>query len=139
MAPYFRFNIPCATTSTTTTTTTVLQRTITVYARQIAPTTDLDLHYSTDGGSTWNFSNFGGSSISTTCAIVATFIVPNASSLNVRIGSDSSLSAIYSSNLVLGTTCPAWDFDSSECSWALNTLANRNYALTANQENSKTC
>jgi len=134
--PYFRFNASCATTSTTTTNTTILQITITVYARQISPTTNLDLHYSTDGGSTWNFNL---SSISTTCAIVATFVVANGSSLNVRIGSDISLTTVYSSNLVLGTSCPAYNSGTAQCSWALNTLANRTYALTADYQNTNAC
>lgn len=136
MAPYFRFNIPCATTSTTTTTTTIQQYSITLYARQIAPTVDMDFHYSTDGGSTWNFV---GTSISTFCSNVATISVPSGSNASVRIGSPTVLSTVYSSNRTTNsTTCPTWVATGS-CEWPILTNANRNYAFTANSEETGTC
>jgi hypothetical protein len=129
---------PTTTTSTTTTTTTVAQAQINVYATQVAPTSNLDFHYSTDGGSSWNFA--GSSGITTSCSQVLIITVDQGSSLTVRIGSDSSLSSVYTSNRASGTSCPTWNAGTSVCEWSLLTnLATRDYAFTVNVEESGVC
>jgi hypothetical protein len=124
--------------SGTTTTTTVAQAAITIYARQIAPTTPLDFHYSTDGGSTWQFA---GVSIGETCTNVTTITVPQGTSLVLRAGSPTNINAIYSSNRAnASTTCPTWDTASDACTWpTLTNVPTRNVAFTINQEQSETC
>ena len=129
---------PTTTTSTTTTTTTEAQAQINVYARQIAPTYNLDFHYSTDGGSTWNFA--GGSALTTSCTQVLTITVAQGTDLRVRIGSDSNINTVYTSNRSADANCPTWDSGTSVCEWVLLTnIANRDYAFTANVEESGAC
>jgi hypothetical protein len=122
----------------TTSTTTVAQAAITIYARQIAPTTPLDFHYSTDGGSTWNFV---GVSIGETCSNLTTITVPQGTSLVLRAGSPSNINAIYSSNRAnASSTCPTWDAGSDACTWpTLTNVPARDVAFTVNQEQSETC
>ena len=123
---------------TTTTTTTVALANINLYAVQIAPTVSLDFHYSTDGGSTWNFV---GTTIGTSCSNVATLTFPIGTTLSVRAGSSTNINAVYSSNRVTNsTTCPTWDSLSSACTWPILTnVANRDYAFTINTDQSIVC
>lgn len=122
---------------TTTTTTTAALVTVNFYAIQIAPTVSLDFHYSTDGGSTWNFA---GVSIGTSCALAMTVNIIQNSSYAVRIGSSTNINTVYSSNRAANTTtCPSWDSGTSACSWPILTTANRNYAFAVNQEQTIAC
>lgn len=138
MAPYFRFNIPCATTSTTTTTTTLDLVTINLYADQEGVASNLDFHTSTDGGSTWNF--VGASFNNTTCPGTPTvsFSVARNSSLMVRMGSTSNINAYYRSNRDT-TTCPAFNDASAQCEWSILTNANRTFYHTTNVQDSTGC
>jgi hypothetical protein len=124
--------------SGTTTTTTVAQAVIGLYAVQVAPTATIDFHYSTDGGSTWNFV---GVSVSTSCSFLTNITVPQGTSLVLRAGSDSNINTVYSSNRAASSsTCPTWDAGSDACTWPILTnTANRNYAFTINQEQSEVC
>ena len=117
--------------------TTTVMASINFYAVQIAPTVPLDFHYSTDGGLTWNFV---GTSIGTTCANVATLRVPIGSDLQARIGSNSNINAVYTSNRATNSqTCPSYP-PTGSCNWpVLTNVASRDYAWTVNQEQSGVC
>ena len=136
MAPYFRFNIPCATTSTTTTTTTLDLVTINIYAKQISPTYTLDFHYSIDGGSNWNF--VGASFNSATCDFITSLSVARFSSLMLRMGSTSNINTVYRSNQD-STDCPSYNDATAQCEWTVSTTTNRSLYYTANVENSSVC
>lgn len=117
--------------------TTTIMANINIYAVQIAPTVAMDFHYSTDGGSTWNFV---GVSIGTTCSNLTTITVPLNSNLSIRAGSNTVLSTVYSSNRAATATCPTWNSGTSACSWPLLTnQASRDYAFTVNQEQTIAC
>jgi hypothetical protein len=121
-----------------TTTTTAAQAAITIYARQIAPTASIDFHYSTDGGSTWQFV---GTSVGETCTNVATVTVPQGTSLVLRAGSSADINGVYSSTRTnASSTCPAWNTDFDACTWpTLTNVPTRDVAFTINQEQSATC
>ena len=123
---------------TTTSTTTVAQAAINIYAIQIAPTATVDFHYSTDGGSIWNFV---GVSVGTSCSYLTTITVAQGSSLILRAGSNSNINTVYSSNRAASSsTCPTWDAGSDACTWPILTnAASRDYAFTINQEQTEAC
>ena len=124
------------TTSTTTTTTTQDLVTITLYATQAGVTYNLDFHYSTDGGSTWNF--IGAPFNSSTCDLITSFQVLRNSALSVRVGSSTDINVAYPSNRDT-VTCPAFNNGTAACPWGINTSTDRTFYHTADVENSGPC
>ena len=123
-------------TSTTTSTTTQDLVTITLYAQQAGVTYNLDFHYSTDGGSTWNF--ISAPFNSNTCDLITSFQVVRNSALSVRVGSSSDINVAYPSNRDT-VTCPAFNNGTAVCEWGINTSLNRTFYHTANVEDSGPC
>ena len=108
-------------------------RTLTIYASQDDQDTPgtVDLHYSLDGGSTWNFSNL---SIGTTCDLIATFTLGNGSGALIRFGSPSNINIVYPANRADATsTCPTFDINTATCAGqGFLMTQNRTAAFTIN-------
>ena len=110
-------------------------RSLTIYAvnEGFVP---VDLHYSLDGGSTWNFSNL---TVDTSCNLLATFNLGNGSGILIRFGDPSNISIAYPANRADATsTCPTFDIGTATCAgqgFLMN--QNRTAAFTINPE--ETC
>jgi len=121
---------------TTTTTTTQQFVTLTLYATQAGITYDLDFHYSTNGGLTWNF--VGAPFNSSSCDFITSFSVVKNSSLTIRMGSNTDINVSYPSNRDT-VTCPSFDNGTANCNWSVLTNINRTFYHTANVEDSGAC
>ena len=114
---------------------TCTNRVLTIYAvnEGFVP---VDLHYSLDGGSTWNFSNL---TVDTTCNLLSTFNLGNGSGILIRFGSPTDINIAYPANRADATsTCPTFDIGTATCAgqgFLMN--QNRTAAFTINPE--ETC
>jgi hypothetical protein len=107
-------------------------RTLTLYANNAGSAT-ADMHYSLDGGSTWNFSNL---TVAATCSLLATISLGNGASILIRFGSPSNINVIYPANRADATTvCPAFNIGTATCaSQGFLMNQNRTAAFTINSD-----
>ena len=88
-------------------------RTLTIYATNEG-LASADLHYSLDGGTTWNFSNL---SVASSCSLLATFNLGDGSGILIRFGSLSNINTVYPANRADATTvCPIFDINTASYS-----------------------
>ena len=119
--------------------------TLTIYAKQSGITQDVDLHFSTDGGTTWDFA--GATFNSSTCAqIYSDANILRFSSLMFRFGSPTDINVVYRHNATFTAeeTCPTFiDFGGGEnaaiCERTVSTNNNRRYNCTLNPQDSTGC
>jgi len=114
--------------------------TITIHARQVGITQDVDLHFSTDGGTTWDFA--GATFNSSTCAqIYADAAVLKFSSLMFRFGSPTNINTFYRHNatFTVEETCPSYVDGEAICERTVSTNNNRRYNCTLNPQDSTGC
>lgn len=110
-------------------------RTLTIYAVNEG-TGAVDMHYSLDSGTTWNFSNL---SVTGTCSLLATISLGNGSGILIRFGDTSNINVIYPANRADATTvCPTFDINTATCnSQGFLMNQNRTSAFTINSD--ETC
>jgi hypothetical protein len=107
-------------------------RTLTIYATNEGAAT-ADMHYSLDGGTTWNFSNL---TVASSCSLLANIALGNGSSVVIRFGSPSTISTVYPANRADATTvCPAFNIGTATCaSQGFLMNQNRTAAFTINSD-----
>jgi hypothetical protein len=107
-------------------------RTLTLYATNDGTAT-ADMHYSLDGGTTWEFSNL---TVDSACSLLATISLGNGSGILIRFGSPSDINVIYPANRAdATTTCPSFDIGTATCAqqgFLMN--QNRTSAFTVNSD-----
>ena len=110
-------------------------RTLTIYATNEGTAT-ADMHYSLDGGTTWEFSNL---TVTNTCSLLANISLGDGSGLLIRFGSSTTISTIYPANRAdATTTCPAFNIGTATCaSQGFLMNQNRTAAFTINSD--ETC
>jgi hypothetical protein len=127
----------CSSNPEQTTTTTSNSVNITLFARQENIPSDLDFHYSTNGGITWNITGNPFTEAGE-CTQVVTLSLPQGSDLVVRIGSSTDVNVSYPS--VRDTTiCPNFDPGNAICEWPISTIASRSFYFTVDVQNSNPC
>ena len=127
----------CASNPEQTTTTTSNSVNITLFARQNNIPSDLDFHFSTNGGLTWNITGNPFTEAGE-CTQIVTLSVPQGSSLIVRIGSSTDVNVSYPS--VRDTTiCPNFDPGNAACEWSIATNTTRSFYFTVDVQNSNPC
>lgn len=92
-----------------------------------------DLHYSLDGGTTWNFSNL---TVPSSCSLLATFNLGNGSGILIRFGDQNTITTVFPANRADATTvCPTFDINTATCA-AQGFLMNqdRTSAFTINSD-----
>ena len=98
-------------------------------------TAPADLHYSLDGGTTWNFSNL---TVASTCGLLATITLGNGSGALIRFGDPSNINVVYPANRADATTvCPLFDINTATCAqqgFLMN--QNRTSSFTVNSDES---
>jgi len=107
-------------------------RVLTIYATNDGSAA-ADLHYSLDGGTTWNFSNL---TVAGTCSLLVTFNLGNGSGILVRFGDQNTITTVFPSNRAdATTTCPTFDINTATCA-AQGFLMNQNRtsAFTVNSD-----
>jgi len=110
-------------------------RTLTIYATNEG-VGQADMHYSLDGGTTWNFSNL---TVASSCSLLANIALGNGSGVLIRFGSPSTISTVYPANRADATTvCPTFDINTATCnSQGFLMNQNRTSAFTINSD--ETC
>jgi hypothetical protein len=127
----------CSSNPEQTTTTTSNSVNITLFARQENIPSDLDFHYSTNGGITWNITGNPFTEAGE-CTQVVTLSLPQGSDLVVRIGSSTDVNVSYPS--VRDTTiCPNFDPGNAICEWPISTIVSRSFYFTVDVQNSNPC
>ena len=103
-------------------------RILTIYAvNESLFDTPVDMHYSLDGGTTWNLSNL---TVSTTCAFLANISLGQGSGALIRFGSPTNISVVYPANRADATTsCPTFDINTATC-------ASQGFLMTQNRTSS---
>jgi hypothetical protein len=95
-----------------------------------------DMHYSLDGGTTWEFSNL---TVDSTCSLLATITLGNGSGILIRFGDPATITTVFPANRADGTsTCPTFDLGTATCAqqgFLMN--QNRTAAFTINSD--ETC
>lgn len=96
----------------------------------------VELHYSLDGGTTWNLSNLA---VASTCELLVEFELGNGSGALIRFGDPNNLSIVYPANRADATTvCPTFDINTATCAaQGFLMTQNRTAAFTINPE--ETC
>jgi hypothetical protein len=109
-------------------------RTLTIYAVNEGTAT-ADMHYSLDGGTTWDFSNL---TVPTTCGLLANISLGNGSGLLIRFGDPSNISVVFPANRAdATTTCPLFDIGTATCnSQGFLMNQNRTSSFTINSDES---